>query len=413
MINLDETSFFVIVGAAALASLLVLGVGRWIPIPVVVVELVLGIVIGPQVLDLATPDDFIAFFAELGLGMLFFFAGFEIDFQRIRGAPLKLAAVAWGLSLVLAYGIGGLLALAGVVLSLVYTGSALATTAIGTLLPILRDAGELRTRFGTYLLAAGAVGEFGPILLITMVLSSQSSLHNAIILIVFVLLAVGTAVVAVRSIGSTWGALERTIESSGQAAVRVAVLLVFGMVALAGDLGLDILLGGFVAGIITRLALRGREVEVLESKLNALGYGFFIPFFFIVSGMRFDLDSLVESPGAMAKMLLFFVLFFVVRGVPALILYGKVLVRRDRLALAFFSSTQLPLVVAITTIAVDAGKMRASTSAALVGAAILSTMVFPLLGLHLRKGRVEGDLEDLPAEDPDRGVPGTALPVPA
>ena len=413
MINIDETSFFVIVGAAALASLFVLFIGRWIPMPVVVVELILGIIIGPQVLGIAEPDEFIAFFAELGLGMLFFFAGFEIDFQRIRGRPLRLAAFGWALSLALAYGIGGVLAAAGIVLSLVYTGSALATTAIGTLLPILRDAGEMRTRFGTYLLGAGAVGEFGPILLITLVLSSQSSLHNAAILIAFVILAVGTAVAAVRSISSTWGLLERTIESSGQAAVRVAVLLVFGMVALAGDLGLDILLGGFVAGIITRLALQGREVVVLESKLTALGYGFFIPFFFIVSGMRFDLDSLVESPGAMAKMVLFFGLFLVVRGTPALLLYRKDLDRRDRLALGFFSATQLPLVVAITTIAVDAGEMRTSTSAALVGAAILSTLVFPLVGLRLRRGRAAADLEELPTDDPDAFAPRAPLPMPA
>ena len=134
-----------------------LGIGRWIPLPVVVVELILGIIIGPQVLDLAQPDDFISFFADLGLGMLFFFAGFEIDFERIKGTPLRLASLGWALSLVLAYGIGGALALAGVVLSFVYTGSALATTAIGTLIPILRDDGELRTRFGTYLLGAGAV----------------------------------------------------------------------------------------------------------------------------------------------------------------------------------------------------------------------------------------------------------------
>ena len=413
MIGVDETSFFVIVGAAALAALIVLFLGRVVPVPVVVVELVLGIIIGPQVLDLATPDDFIDFFAELGLGMLFFFAGFEIDFQRIKGTPLRLAGLAWAFSLVLAYGIGGALAAAGIVLSLVYTGSALATTAIGTLLPILRDAGELRTRFGTYLLSAGAVGEFGPILLITLVLSSQSSLHNAVILVVFVALAVLAAVFAVRSIDTTWGALERSIESSGQAAVRVAVLLVFGMVALASELGLDILLGGFVAGIITRLALKGREVLVLESKLTAVGYGFFIPFFFIVSGMRFDLDSLVESPGALAKMFLFFGLFLVVRGVPALVLYRKVLDGRDRAALAFFSATQLPLVVAITTIAVEAGEMRASTSAALVGAAILSTMVFPLVGLHLRKGRAENDLETLADDDPDALPPGAPVPVPA
>jgi len=393
VIDLDTGSFFVIVAAAAIAALFVLGIGRWIPLPVVVVELVLGIVIGPQVLDMAQPDDFINFFADLGLGMLFFFAGFEIDFERIKGQPLRLAAWGWALSLVLAYSIGGVLSLAGIVLSFVYTGSALATTAIGTLIPILRDEGELKTRFGTYLLGAGAVGEFGPILLITLVLTTTSTLKNAVILVVFVALAVLAAVLAVRSISTGWGALERTIESSGQAAVRIAVVLVFGMVALASELGLDILLGGFVAGIITRLALKGREVHIFESKLTAVGYGFFIPFFFIVSGMRFDLDSLVESPGAMAKMFVFFGLFLVVRGVPAMVLYRKILDGRDRAALAFFSATQLPLVVAITTIALDAGKMRTSTAAALVGAAILSTLVFPLVGLRLRKGRAAADIE--------------------
>ena len=136
------------------------------------VELLLGIVIGPEVLGLAETDEFIDFFSNLGLGMLFFFAGYEIDFERIKGRPLPLGALGWLLSIALAYGIGGALAAAGIVVSFLYTGSAMATTAIGTLIPILRDNGELKTRFGTYLLAAGGVGEFGPILLVTLVLST-------------------------------------------------------------------------------------------------------------------------------------------------------------------------------------------------------------------------------------------------
>ena len=151
--------------------------GRGLLVPTVVVELLLGVVIGPQVLGLEV-SEFMTFFADLGLGMLFFFAGYEIDLRRIAGLPLRLAAVGWALSLAIAYAIGGLLAAAGIVLSLLYTGSALATTAIGTLIPILSDSGELRTRFGTYLLAAGAVGEFGPILLLTLILSTASTVHN-------------------------------------------------------------------------------------------------------------------------------------------------------------------------------------------------------------------------------------------
>jgi Kef-type K+ transport system membrane component KefB len=322
--------------------------------------------------------------------MLFFFAGYEIDFDRIRGRPLTLGVTGWLLSVAIAYGIGGLLAAAGVVLSLLFTGSALATTAIGTLIPILRDSGELKTRFGTFLLAAGAIGEFGPILLITLVLSAHAPLHEALLLGGFVGLAVFLALSSVRLAWHGWGLLERTFEASSQVAVRIAVLLIFGLVSLAGELGLDVLLGGFVAGMIIRAALRGREVSVFDSKLTAVGFGFLIPFFFITSGMNFDLSAL-GSADALAKMFLFLALFLVVRGTPALLLYRGVLAARERLSLAFFLSTQLPLVVAITTIAVDQEHMRSDTAAALVGAAMLSTLIFPLLGTALRRDEEEAE----------------------
>ena len=202
----------------------------------------------------------------------------------------------------LAYGIGGALAAAGIVLSFLYTGSAMATTAIGTLIPILRDNGELKTRFGTYLLAAGGAGEFGPILLVTLVLSTTNPLHEAAILLAFVALALVLALVSVRYAWRGWPALERTFESSSQLAVRITVVLVFGLVLLAGKLGLDILLGGFVAGMIVRLALQGHELQVFESKLTAVGFGFFVPFFFVTSGIEFDLAAL-GSVEAIAKLL--------------------------------------------------------------------------------------------------------------
>ena len=260
--------------------------------PVVVVELLLGIVVGPEVLDLAQTDDFIEFFSNLGLGMLFFFAGYEIDFERIKGKPLKLGASAGCSRSRSPTGSAALLAAAGVIVSFLYTGSAMATTAIGTLIPILRDNGELKTRFGTYLLAAGGVGEFGPILLVTLVLSTTNPLHEAAILVAFVALALVLALVSVRLAWRGWPALERTFEASSQLAVRITVVLVFGLVLLAGELGLDILLGGFVAGMIVRLALKGHELQVFESKLTAVGFGFFVPFFFVTSGIEFDLAAL-------------------------------------------------------------------------------------------------------------------------
>jgi Kef-type K+ transport system membrane component KefB len=398
MVDVDAGSFLVIVTAAAVAALLAGLIQPRLAVPVVVIELVLGIIIGPELLDLAEDDEFIDFFSNLGLGMLFFFAGYEIDFERIRGRPLILAGLGWLMTLALAYSIGGLLVWAGLVLSLLYTGSAMSTTAIGTLIPVLHDAGELKTRFGTYLLAAGAMGEFGPILLITLVFSTKGALGSSIILIAFVAIAVLTALLAVRGAAYGWFLLERTLETSGQLAIRIAVVLVFALAALASDLGLDLLLGGFVAGVIVREALKGREVAMFESKLTAVGYGFFIPFFFVTSGIKFNLQALIDDPVRFLEVPMFLALFLLVRGVPALVLYRSELDLRDRGALAFFSATELPLVVAITTIAVEQGHMRSVTAASLVAAAILSTLIYPLIGLKLREGRAGLERAGEPAE---------------
>ena len=327
---------------------------------------------------------------------------------------MELGGLGWVLSVGLAFGIGGILAGAGVIVSFLYTGAAMSTTAIGTLIPILRDNGELKTRFGTYLLAAGGAGEFGPILLVTIFFSTESALHESAILIAFVVLAIAVALLSVRAAGRGWTALEGTFEASSQLAVRVTVVLVFGLVLLASKLGLDVLLGGFVAGLITRTALKGHELAVFESKLTAVGFGFFVPFFFVTSGIGFDLAAL-GSAEAIAKLFMFFALFLVVRGAPALLLYRGTLDLRDRFALAFYSATALPLVVAITTIAIDAGKMRPSTAAGLVGAAMLSTLVFPFVGLALRKREEaeEGSREPAPAPLPrERGRCPSRSPLP-
>src|SRR5215218_6770152 len=322
---INPDSFLAVVATAAVAGTLATMItSRGLLVPTVVAELVLGVVIGPQVLGTEVTE-FMRFFSDLGLGMLFFFAGYEIDLKRIAGLPLRLAVVGWGMSLAIAYTIGGVLAWAGIVLSLLYTGSALATTAIGTLIPVLSDSGELRTRFGTYLLAAGAVGEFGPILLLTLVLSTQGAVHNAVILIAFVAVAVSVALLAVRSSERTVALFERTLHKSSQLAVRWIVVLVFALALLAAELGLDLLLGGFAAGVITRQVLLEHEVVGFDSKLTAVAFGVFVPFFFVVSGMNLDVDALFASVSGLVKLVVFFLLFLVVRGVPALVLYRAVL----------------------------------------------------------------------------------------
>jgi Kef-type K+ transport system membrane component KefB len=393
MAGVDTSSFLLIVVASAVAAMIATAVRGPFSPPVVVLELVLGIVIGPQVFDLASTSHFVQFFANLGLGMLFFFAGYEIDFDRVHGRPLTLGARGWLLSALLAYALGGILAAAGIVVSFLYTGSALTTTAIGTLIPILRDDHELETTFGKYLLAAGALGELGPILLLTLVLSTQDAIQRAAPLIAFIGLAIVIALLSIRSAPRGWSMVERTIESSSQFAVRLAALLVFGLAALAADLGLDVVLGGFVAGMITRAVVRGREVSVLESKLTAVGFGLLIPFFFITSGIQFDLRAL-GNPSALLKLPLFLGLFLIVRGAPALLLYRRDLPFRDRLALGSYCATALPLVVAITAVATQDGRMRTSTAAALVGSALLSTIIFPVVGRLLRTTET---IEELPA----------------
>src|SRR4051794_6190571 len=237
-ITVDVDSFLTVVMTGAVAGTISAVAGaRRLLLPSVVLELVLGIVVGPHVLGIGEVRGLLQFFADLGLGMLFFFAGYEIDVRRLAGQPLRLAAYGWALSLVIAYTVGGILAATGIVLSLLYTGSALATTAVGTLIPILSDSGELETRFGKYLLSAGAVGELGPILLLTVILSGQNELKSSLVLIAFIVIAVIVALLAVRSSRRTLPMLERSLEQSSQLMIRWIMVLVFALALLAADLG--------------------------------------------------------------------------------------------------------------------------------------------------------------------------------
>jgi Kef-type K+ transport system membrane component KefB len=392
---LDTTSFLLVLAVAAAAPLIAEAAGRLhagLVVPIVVVELVLGAIIGPDVLGLADMDEILEFLGQLGLAFLFFFAGYEIDFERVRGAPLRLAVLGWLMTVALAYAIAGALAAAGLVLSGLLVGSAMSTTALGTLIPVLRDAGRLDTRLGRFVLGAGAMGELGPVLIVTLLLSTQSdALTQALLLVAFVVLAVLAAALSAGAVGRGWAFIERHQETSGQVPVRLTVLLLFALVVIAADLGLDVILGAFAAGAILRLILRGRELERFESKLDAVGFGLLIPFFFVTSGIQLDLEALADSPRALLEVPVFLGLFLLVRGLPAMLLYRVQLDARGRRTLALLSATQLPLVVAITAIGVDGGHMRSGTAAALVGAGVLSVLIFPSLALAIDRSPRAGD----------------------
>ena len=353
--------------------------------PALVLEILFGIIVGPAVLDLVEVTEPITLLSEVGLATLIFLAGFEIVPSRIAGRPVKLALTGWGMSVVLGLACGLVLQATGVIKSELYVGFALTTTALGALLPILRDAGLLPTRFGLHMLAIGSVGEFGPILAVALVLSESNPARSVAALLAFAVLAVIGLVLARREqpakVRSAFGA---TLRSSGQLYIRLAMLLVVLLAFAASRLGLDVLLGAFTAGVVYRLFVTAgapeEEVEAVESKLEALCLGYLVPIFFVVTGINYDLHSLTSSPSALAKLPLFLCLFLFVRGTPMVLYRREFPSGRDRMALALFSATGLPLIVAITTIGVAAGQMRASTSAALVGAGMLSVVIFPMVG---------------------------------
>ncbi len=369
--------------AAVLAPIVAEVLRRWLPVPEVVIQILFGIILGPAVLGLAHPNDVVNALSDFGLTFLMFLAGSELDLARLREGQIRLAIVGWCLSLALALLFGGFLVSGGVVLDRVVTALCLTTTALTTLLPILRDEGVIGTGFGRTFLSVGAVGEFGPIVAVALFLTTKNSIVTFALLIVFVVVATAAALLAARVRPPRFvSLLRRHMHDSAQLPVRVSVLLVVLLVYLTIQLGLDVLLGAFAAGIVVRLVIADEDRAPVLSKLEAIGFGFLIPIFFIVSGISFDFTALEHDASALLRIPLFFALLLLVRGLPAMLLYRRALTAREQRALAFFSATGLPLIVVITTIGVDEGKMRPINAASLVAAGMLSVLIYPLLGLR-------------------------------
>ncbi|WP_338496157.1 cation:proton antiporter [Streptomyces sp. SJL17-4] len=382
------TTLILIMAIAVLAPLLAYGVGRRLPVPLVIFEILLGILIGPDVLDWARPDALIDGLSELGLTMLIFLAGYEIEFGKVRGDTLRRSVRAWLIALGLGLATGVLLG--GGYTKGVFIGVALTSTALGTVLPVLRDSGDLQGRFGTVVMAFGAVGEFGPIIAMALLLSGRGAGESTALLAIFAALTAGAVFWALRP-RPPWFSriIAKTLHTSGQFAVRFVLLLLALMLGASQALGLDILLGAFAAGLITRLVLTGAAPEsgprILE-KIEGVGFGFLVPVFFVVTGIELDLASLLDGGRTLLLLPVFLLLFLAVRGGPIWFLAPRDLDRKDRGGLVLYGSTALPLVVAITAIGVDDKVMTAGEAAALVGAGMLSVLVFPLVALKSRSG---------------------------
>ncbi|MCX3058835.1 cation:proton antiporter [Streptomyces beihaiensis] len=385
----QAATLILIMAVAVLAPLLAHAVRHraGLRVPVVIFEIVLGIVIGPDALGLAKTGDVIDALSHLGLSMLIFLAGYEIRFDAIRGDTLRRSVSAWLISLAL--GLGVALALTGADLArTVIVGTALTSTALGTVLPILRDSGDLEGRFGMVATAFGAAGEFGPIIAMAVLLSGRDPGVSTVVLMVFAAITAGAVFWALRPRPPWFSHLIRTtLHTSAQFAVRFVMLLLVAMLALSEVFDLDVLLGAFAAGMLTRLVLQGAAPESSDevlAKVEAMGFGFLVPLFYIVTGIQFDLKALLEGGRSLFLLPVFLVLFLAVRGLPAYALAPRDLTGPSRRALTVYSSTCLPLVVAITTIGLDEGTVRQGEAAALVGAAMISVLVFPLVGMRLR-----------------------------
>ncbi|MGB6614597.1 MAG: cation:proton antiporter [Trebonia sp.] len=370
-------------------------------IPQVVIFLLGGVLIGPHVLGLADTAS-IQLLANIGLGFLFLLAGYELDPRLLRQQPGRLAIGGWVMSAAIAVGVTGGLTAAGYIRDYVPVGLALTTTALGTLLPILRDNNMLGGEFGRHVFAAGAVGELFPILIIAVFLGQRGS---------FVALA-SVALVGALALTLTFvprlarsAAMQRIVtegqEATGQVTLRWSMVLLFALLAVASRFGLDVVLGAVLAGMVLRGWTRHlkMDTESLEHKFDAVGYGLFIPIFFIYSGMSFDLKSISEDP---LRLLIFFALLLVVRGLPSLLVYRRALAPVQRLEMTFITATSLPLLIALAAIGEQDGVMLPSTAASLIGAGVLSVLVFPLIavGLHRRAALTPADVGITAEETP-------------
>ena len=348
-------------------------------VPQVVILIVGGILIGPEVLGWADPEG-LQLVSNLGLGFLFLLAGYELELGLFRKRAGRLAITSWLVTAVIAIGVTGVLAAVGFVHAFVPIAIGLTTTALGTLLPILRDNQMLEGRFGGFIMAAGAVGEFLPIVAIAVFLSANGAFSGLISLVVVagiaLLFTFVPRLVRHRKVTSIIAEGEH---ATSQTTLRWTMFMLFALLVIAAKFGLDVVLGAFLAGVVLRRWAPG-DVHALEGKLDAVGYGFFIPVFFVSSGMGLDVRSILESP---ARLVVFFLLLLVVRGLPALLFYRHDLPMRGRVQMMLLTATALPLLVALAHIGRESGEMLPENAAALVGAGVLSVIVFPAVAVSL------------------------------
>ena len=381
----------VVVAAVAFAVPLLLGLFPGLRLPSVVLEIVVGIVLGPSGLDWVHVDLPLQVLSLLGLAFLLFLAGLEIDLHQLRGKLLGLVAGGFVVSFAIGLAVSGGLGAAGLVDTPLLVAIILTATSLGVVIPVLKDADQVESDFGQLVIAAASIADFGAVILLSLFFSREASGPAAQLLLIggLVLLAVGVGVGLARA-GRSMRLSEdlgRLQDSSAQIRVRGAVLLLAGLVLVAQRLGLETILGAFLAGALLRVVDRDEMMThpKFRVKLEALGYGFLVPVFFIVSGIRFNLAALTANPANLRLVPLFLAVLLVVRGLPAWLYRSRVDARRSVVA-GLLQATSLPFIVAATQIGMELGKLDQATGAALVAAGLLSVLLFPLAALTVLRG---------------------------
>jgi Kef-type K+ transport system membrane component KefB len=386
---MEEPGFsglLLVVIVAFLAPFL-LGLAPRVRLPSIVFEIVAGIVIGPSVLGWVEVDQTIEVLALVGLAYLLFLAGLEIDFMQLRGRLLQLAALGWAVSFGIAVIAGLVLARIGLVQTPLLVAIILSATSLGVIIPVLKDVGELDSMFGQLLLAAASIADFGAVILLSFFFSGEGGPGSTAVLLGAFIALLAVTFVVVRNAERSRRVeddLLRLQDSSAQIRVRAAMVLMIAFVALAEGLGLELILGSFAAGGL--LALLDRDQRLthpnFRTKLDSMGYGLFIPVFFVTSGIRFDLQALLDDPANLAMVPIFLAALLIVRGLPAWLYRSFVGAPRARVA-GILQATSLPFIVAATAIGQGLGVVDAAEASALVAAGLLSVLIFPLTGLSL------------------------------
>jgi Kef-type K+ transport system membrane component KefB len=376
-----------VVAVIALGAPLVVGLFPAIRVPAVVLEIVAGIAVGPSGFGWVEVDVPIQVVSLVGLAFLLFLAGLEIDVARLRGPVLRSAGLGYAATLALGVAVGLAFGAAGWVKSPLLIAIALSATSLGLVVPVLKDAGRVDAPVGQLTIAGASVADFAAVVLLSLLFSESSGSTGGRLLLLglFVVLATLTVLALTRLQRSA--RLEMVIvrlqDTTAEIRVRFAVVLLVGFVAMAGRLGLETILGAFLAGAILGMVDRDTMTHPnFRLKLEAIGYGFVIPVFFVSSGLRFDLRALLDAPSALARVPLFLLALLVVRAVPAA-LYASTVGRRQALAAGLLQATSLPFLVTATSIGVTLGEITPVTAAGLVSAGLLSVIAFPFLAVTL------------------------------